>query len=284
MNSTPDTFHDLHLRVPAGLWAALREHCRLTGETASHVTATALAERLDIEHHTIYQVSTSGALVQGVFQGCVTVGDIRRHGDFGLGTFEDLDGEGILLDGVCWQARGDGTVRVAPDEALAPFWVATHFAAEAQYLLENITSWADLTARIDTLRLGANLFAALRLRGQFDRVHVRAACKSAPGTDLVTATRHQAEFRFEKITGTLVGFWTPAYARTLNVPGYHLHLLSDDHRHGGHVLDLEAARLSLELHTEQHLHLVLPETPGFLKADLTGDPSAALAKAEGIQS
>jgi acetolactate decarboxylase len=65
------------------------------------------------------------------------------------------------------------------------------------------------------------------------------------------------------------------------VPGYHLHLLSDDHCHAGHVLELQSRELELELHRESHLQLVLPETPSFLKADLSGDPAAALAKAEG---
>ena len=35
------------------------------------------------------------------------------------------------------------------------------------------------------------------------------------------------------------------------------------------------------MHRESHLQLVLPETPEFLKADLSGDPAAALARAEG---
>jgi acetolactate decarboxylase len=68
------------------------------------------------------------------------------------------------------------------------------------------------------------------------------------------------------------------------VPGYHLHLLSDDHSHAGHVFELEGNELSLELHRESHLQLVLPETPEFLKADLSGDPAAALARAEGGRS
>jgi acetolactate decarboxylase len=101
---------------------------------------------------------------------------------------------------------------------------------------------------------------------------------------LVSATRHQAEFDLQNISGTLVGFWTPGYARTINVPGYHLHLLSDDHRHGGHLLELAADSLQLGLHTESNLHLALPETAAFLAADLSGDPSAALATAEGNRS
>ena len=281
MMSHPDSVHNLHLRLPAGLWTALQAHCASTGESPNHAVTAALAGALAIEHHTLYQVSTSGALVEGVYQGCVSVGDIRRHGDFGLGTFDGLDGEAILLDGVCWQARGDGSVQVAPDSALAPFFVATHFAAATEATFKGVASFADLCQRLDGLRPSANLFVALRLHGHFERIKVRTACKSAPGTDLVSATSHQAEFELQNISGTLVGFWSPGYARTINVPGYHLHLLSDDHRHGGHLLELEAESLQLGLHTESNLHLALPETAAFLAADLSGDPSAALATAEG---
>ncbi len=284
MPCPPESSHLLDVRLGDGLFTALQERCRRTGENASHVIRKALAEALDLEHHTIYQVSTSGALVQGVYQGCVRVGELLKHGDFGLGTFEGLDGEGILLDGICWQACADGTVRQAPADALAPFWVATHFAADHRETLSAVSSWADLTARLDGLRDSANLFVAIRLRGVFERIRYRVACKAELGVDLVSATNAQATFDLENVAGTLVGFWTPSYARTINVPGYHLHLLSDDHRHAGHVLELESNELSLELNRESHLQLVLPETPGFLKADLSGDPAAALAKAEGDHS
>ena len=98
MATQPDSIHRVQLNLEGGLWEALQERCRRTGESADHVINSALAEALDLEHHTIYQVSTSGALVQGVYSGCVKVEDLLQHGDFGLGTFDGLDDEGILLD------------------------------------------------------------------------------------------------------------------------------------------------------------------------------------------
>jgi len=77
----------------------LQERCRRSGEGLDHVINCALAEALDLDHHTIYQISISGALVQGAYSGCVRVGTLLQPGDFGLGTFDGLDGEGILLDG-----------------------------------------------------------------------------------------------------------------------------------------------------------------------------------------
>ena len=276
--------HHLNVSLGDGLWDALHVLADRTGESVSHIVRRSLADTLDLDHHTIYQVSTSGALVQGVYQGCVRVADIKRHGDFGLGTFDGLDGEGIMLDGTCWQARSDGSVRVAPEEALAPFWATTFFAADRTATLPSVASWEDLTAQLDALRRSDNLFCAIRVEGTFERIDYRVACKSAHGTDLVSATSHQAEFSRQNIQGSLVGFWTPSYARTINVPGYHLHLLSADHQYGGHILDLEAKELTVQLHMDNHVHLALPETPAFLEADLKGDPAEALARAESKHS
>ena len=276
--------HHLNISVGDGLWDALNTLAERTGESISHIVRRSLADSLDTEHHTIYQVSTSGALVQGVYQGCVRVADLKRHGDFGLGTFDSLDGEGIMVDGTCWQACSDGTVRTAPDTALAPFWAATFFAPDTTTTLSSVSSWDDLTHQLDQLRPSDNLFCAIRVDGVFETINHRVACKSAHGTDLVAATSHQAEFFRSSISGCLVGFWTPTYARTINVPGYHLHFLSDDHQHAGHVLDLKASDLSVKLHMDNHVHLALPETPDFLSADLSGDPAKALATAESKHS
>jgi len=273
----------LNVSVSESLYQALQKRCLETGETIDHLVQDSLAKALGVEHHTLYQVSTSTALVQGVYQGCVNVGTIKSHGDFGLGTYDALDGEGLMLDGHVYQALGDGTVIEPADSASVPFWVSTEFEADRTVIVESVNSWEELCSQIDALRNSQNLFAAIRIDGVFDEIHYRVACKSAPGTDLVTATSHQAEFKLKDVTGTLLGFWSPTYARTFNIPGYHLHLLSGDHRHGGHVLGVRAKNLRLQVMDANNISMALPESPAFLKADLSGDPSAALSKAEGAQ-
>jgi acetolactate decarboxylase len=105
----------------------------------------------------------------------------------------------------------------------------------------------------------------------------------AHGTTLLQAAAVQPEFEFHDITGTLVGFWTPEYAKTLNVPGYHLHFISSDRTHGGHLLQCRGKELRLQMQREGEYHIALPETQDFLQANLTRDPTAALAQAEGEQ-
>ena len=65
------------------------------------------------DREVLYQVSTIDALMQGVFDGVQPVGEIRKHGDFGIGTFDALDGEMIVLDGVVYQAKADGQIYTA---------------------------------------------------------------------------------------------------------------------------------------------------------------------------
>ncbi len=271
----------LTVSISSALESALRERCRLTGSTPDHVVQEALARLLEVEHHTVFQVSTATALVQGVYQGCVTVGTIKRHGNFGLGTYDSLDGEGLMLDGRVWHAKADGSVVEASDGETAPFWVSADFKADRSAILSSVTGWDDLCAQLDRMRRSANLFAAVRIDGTFDRITYRVACKAAPGVGLVAATSHQAEFGMDKVEGTLLGFWSPSYARNFNVPGYHLHLLSRDRQRGGHVLGVQGHNLSVQIMDADNLAVALPHSGAFLEADLSQDPSAALSKAEG---
>jgi acetolactate decarboxylase len=104
-----------------------------------------------------------------------------------------------------------------------------------------------------------------------------------PGTKLVQAAAVQPEFEYRNVHGTLVGFWSPEYTKTLSIPGYHLHFLSDDHKGGGHLFECRGADLTLRLQRGTRFHLLLPETSSFLDADLRRDPSEDLEQAEGLQ-
>ena len=274
--------HDLHLKLPAGHWQALLRHCQQSGETQSAVVRKALSDYLDLDHHTLWQLSTSTAVVEGVFGGALQVKDLIDHGDFGLGTFEQLDGEGILLDGVCWQVRADGSVIKAPQEEAIPFWVATHFEAERHLTVSAIQSLQELGEQIDPVRPGANFFVAIRVKGVFEHVEMRTVSRVPEGMGLLEASNNQTTFKAENVSGSLVGFWSPTHTTSLNIPGYHFHFLADDHSSGGHVLDVKADALEVELDFQSNLRLALPETKQFLEADLSRDISEDLHQAEGV--
>lgn len=272
--------HLLQTHVSNSIWQALVERSASSGQSVSHIVQAALAESLDIEHHSIFQVSTSGAIVQGLYQGCVSVADLRRHGDLGLGTFEDLDGEMILIDGHCYQARSDGTVVEAADTELTPFASVVNFAADHEADVVDVSTYDAFIAEIDRMRTSDNGFVSIRATGTFSSIQVRTACKTESGVDLVEATSTQAVFDFADMAGTLVGFWSPAYTKSIAIAGYHMHFISADRQHGGHVLDLSSERIFVELNDVNDVRLAIPETAAFLGADLSADTSAALDIAE----
>jgi acetolactate decarboxylase len=269
----------LNCRLDETIFRALEETAASSGATVEHLVNLALSEFLGVGHHTMYQVSTAGSLVEGVYQGAISVGTLREHGDFGLGTFDDLDGEMVLLDGKVYRVRSDGSVSEVEDDALTPFAVATRFEAGpvASIAVEDL---AELTATIDGLRESSNVFFAVRVDGHFDRMRVRVVCRTAPGVKLVQATANQVERELGPIGGTLVGFWSPPYASGLEVAGYHFHFLTDDRRAGGHVLDCRGSDLRAQIQVEGSVHVALPDNRAFLSADLERDPTADLAQAE----
>lgn len=269
----------LSCAISESLMTALQARKRATGEPINHIVMRALAEHLEVEHATLFQVSTSGALVEGISQGVVTVGELKRHGDLGLGTFADLDGEMVVIDGRCWRVPGTGAIQEAADSDLVPFAVVTAFRPERTVELGSVASMDNLLEQLDGLRNTNNLFFAVRIDGRASYVHARAVCKSA-GAGLVEVAAHQVDFEFRDVSGTIVGFWSPEYAKSVNIRGWHLHFLSEDRSSGGHLLDIAGAGLIAQVQHLDDFRMAIPENPEFLKADLTADPSAILERVE----
>jgi acetolactate decarboxylase len=267
-------------RIPDSLHAALERRMNENKETCDHIVAEALSERLETPIHTLFQVSTSAALVEGVYQGAVRVSRLLSHGDFGVGTFVDLDGEMAVLDGICYQIVANGTVAQVEGDRLIPYAVVTRFSSDRRADHQEVRDFAALAAACDRLREPNNVFYAFRANGAFQTVTTRVMKPVAKGTTLSAAASVQQEFRFEELRGTLVGIWSPAFASSFSVPGYHFHFLSEDRKRGGHVLDCRASEVQIEGCAMNEMHVSLPETKDFLQADLTRDPQADLMKAE----
>jgi acetolactate decarboxylase len=266
--------------IPASLKGELDAEVARTKRTVSSVVTAALAQYLEKPIHTVFQVSTSGALVAGVYDREVSVRAILEHGNFGLGTFANLDGEMVVVDGHVYQVKGSGQVLEAPGDAGAPFAVVTWFEPETDVSIPPVDGFKDLQTQCDGFRGSGNIFYAIRLDGFFKRVRTRAVKPPEPGTRLIDAAKAQSEFNFADIEGTLVGLWSPGFSSAFSVAGYHFHFLSADRQHGGHLLDVAADSLRLRVEALTDFHLALPESEAFLKADLSKNTAEELAYAE----
>jgi len=226
----------------------------------------------------MYQVSTSAALVEGVYSGSISSSTVLEHGDFGLGTFEALGGEMVVLDGQIYQIGGE--VRLRSDDFLVPFAAVTPFHAESSFEVGRFATLQELEAACDRHRPSDNLFYALRLDGIFQSVHARAVHPVPNGTRLLDAAKTEFEFQFHDLEGTLVCIWSPRYSSSFSVPGYHFHFISADRTKGGHVLNCSARQLHARIQTVSEYTVQLPETGSFLTTNFDKDPASDLAKAE----
>jgi acetolactate decarboxylase len=266
--------------ISKSLQSALEKLSRETGESISQLISTALAHCFDVPQHTLFQISTSGALVQGVYERAVSSRFLLNYGDFGLGTFENLDGEMVVLDGAIYQVRSDGKVLKIVGDVGTPFAVMTHFSPDEDHTIENASTFEEITEICDQYRDSENLFYAIRIDGRFAHIHTRAMAATIDGLPLAKAAAIQPEVEFSDVEGTLVGIWAPQFSSALNIAGYHFHFLSEDRTKGGHLLECSGKNLRVRVERLNDFHLSLPESEEFLRADLTRDTSKDLAYAE----
>jgi acetolactate decarboxylase len=220
----------------------------------------------------LYQTSLMSALIAGLYEGDITYGEIRKHGDFGLGTFNDLDGEMVGFDGTFYQLRSDGSARPVTADQKTPFAVVTFFRPELELNMVQQVAKSDFLATIEKAT-NANLFSAVRVDGTFDEVRTRTVQRqSRPFPPLTEATKHQAEKIFTNVRGTLAGFRTPAYAQGIGVAGFHLHFLRQDKQAGGHALDYRIRTGKVQICTVHDLQIELPASAEFLKTNFE-DPA-----------
>lgn len=223
-----------------------------------------------IARHTIFQNSLMTALLDGIYDGELTIGDILGKGNFGLGTFDALDGEMLILDGVCHQLTSDGKARVADLDQRTPFTVVTNFVPRLCLDAPKAMVRSELSSFIDAAEPSHNFFTAVKITGRFKEVRVRTVTKQEkPYPPMSEAVSADAEHTFSDVSGVIGGFRTPAYAKGIGVPGCHVHFINDEHTRGGHVLDYTVDEAVIELCPGTDMELHLPVTAEFLGGHLS---------------
>lgn len=236
--------------------------------------------------HEIYQSSTLTALLDAVYDGGLTYGELEQHGDFGLGTFNALDGEMVAVDGAFFHLHADGSATPVADGERTPFAAVAFFRGDEERTIDGPRTRAQVEADLDGILPTHNLFYALRIDGTFREISTRTVARQErPYRGLTEAAAGQVEQVLHDVTGTIAGFRSPDYAQGLTVAGYHLHFIDDSRSRGGHVLDFTVDTARVRIDQDPGLHVELPETAAFFAADLDGhDDDAEIRQAEGPQA
>ena len=259
----------------------IKKNKTITAILATTLLALLLFGPCTAQDDVLFQVSTIDALMQGVFDGFYSFNDLMAQGDFGIGTFDALEGEMIALDGDYYQVKADGVAYLVQENMTAPFATVTRFEVDQTAALENAANFTELARQLDRHLPSRNAFYALRIDGTFPYVQTRSVpAQEKPYPRLAEAVKNQSVFNFTNVTGSMVGIWAPEFAKGVNVPGYHLHFITEDRKAGGHILDIQVANATAQVDVTAGFAMQLPSSGDFYEVDLTGDLQEELEKIE----
>jgi len=239
------------------------------------------------EKDTLYQVSTLNALMLGNYDGVISCSELLSHGDTGVGTFDGLNGEMIVLDGKVYQAKEDGSVAIVNGEVTTPFAEVAFF--DGDFVLEDLTQIEDMDA-LKTLLTDSildetdnpNMFFMAKIPGNFKQILVRSeAAQSKPYAPLAEVLKEQTEYVYEDLSGTIVALYCPDYINGLGLAGWHFHFISEDYSKGGHVLDVSLSSGEAQIDLISGFHMLLPQDEAFAELELAQDMSEKTNAVEG---
>ena len=232
----------------------------------------------------LFQVALLQSLMQGEYDGVVSVKELKTYGDTGIGTFQSVNGEMIVLNGEVYRAIWDGSVEIVPDDETVPFSNVTFFDEDIVNSGINATSIEALKEFFDSVVLehGRNQFYMAKVTGKFSSMHVRSELsQKEPYKPLAEALKtDQREFLYKDISGTVVALYCPDYMDGLNTPGWHLHFISDDGEKGGHVLDLKIENAAVAMDIISEFAMVIPNRESFNGKSLATDMKDDIRKVE----
>lgn len=207
---------------------------------------------------TITHAGTIADLNRGQYAGFMAVSNVLRYGDFGLGTFDGLDGEMILYSGQVFRADTDLKPALVDSSVTTPFAVVSFFAADRMFDVERMDQ--KLFERALAMRRKNDLLPqAVQVHGVFSHLEIRSVPRQeTPWRPLaeVVAT-DSVKQAFTNIAGRMVGYYMPAPFGGIHPEGFHFHFISDDRSVGGHVLGFAIAQARIEVDSSPRIQVLV---------------------------
>jgi len=229
----------------------------------------------------ISQFSTINSLMCGLYDAEFNYARIKKCGDFGIGTFNALDGEMVALDGRFYQVKSDGSINNVTDSMKSPFCLVKFFQAGEKIQLNGERDYNGIIEKLEHSIASKNLFYAARIDGKFKYIKTRSVPRQGkPYKKLADAAKEQSVFEFKDIEGTLVGFRFPDYMSEINMAGWHFHFISRNGLAGGHVVGCVANNGTIGIDEASNFCLKLSRMDSFRDAALHKPDKQVLEKIE----
>lgn len=223
----------------------------------------------------ITQISTLQALLESCYEGIMPIGELKKNGSFGLGTFNNLDGELVMLEGKVYKVKSTGQVIEVDDCETTPFANVTFPSPKAQVKgtiksADKIDTFQKLKNLILSKIKNPNLPHAIKIAVKMNKITTRSVpAQKRPYPRLVEVVKNQSIFEKKNISGWIVGFYFPKYFQGVNAVGLHLHFLSNDKTFGGHILKTDVQSGEYSLFRKNGFEMILPQEGDFANAQLS---------------
>ncbi len=196
----------------------------------------------------LFQYSSKERFLAKEYDSEYSIKQLLKNGDTGLGTFNGVDGEMIVENGIVYQVKGTGEVVISPMSSYTPLAIVKNFNADTTFSISSKLSREQIENILTPILKKHNNVAAIRIDGLFESIKSRSVFKSEkPYPTLSEIVEEQQVFNFEKIDGSIIGFWYPLHFDGVNFPGYHFHFLSKARNGGGHLLDCTSSNVTVKI-------------------------------------
>ncbi|MFC4218946.1 acetolactate decarboxylase [Flagellimonas marina] len=196
-------------------------------------------------HYNSVEAFISGKLYDGNY----TYKALLEHGDFGLAAAHKIDGEVTILDGKIYQTKANGKTSELKLKDRTPLAFVSDLSVDLTWTIDKTFTKETLEKHLKNRLKKTDYIYAIKISGTFNTLKTRTyrPVLSQSYPEFSEVVKNQQLFKIHNVIGSIVGFFVPPSLKGVNVPGFHFHFLSEDKKHGGHVLDLEIDKALVEV-------------------------------------
>jgi len=206
----------------------------------------------------LFQVSSFNTFSLGNYRGSMTYRELSHYGDFGIGTFEGLNGEMIAIDGMFYQILVDGKPAPVDVNIKTPYATVTFFDPDQTVISSTTLNYSELMDYIDSILPDKDTIFAIKVTGFYSYAKTRSVPgQIEPYLPLIDVLKNQSIFLSHDVQATAIGFWFPQSFDGIDSVGYHFHLITNDRTAGGHLLDCTIRNATIQIDPTSKFHLVL---------------------------
>lgn len=224
--------------------------------------------KADTIRNNLYTVGVGAGLIGGLYDGNYSYRSLKQHGNFGLGAPDKLDGELVVFQGKVYQTQHTGKTFQVDDRQLTPFAMVNFFQPDKKITIGNVNK-ESLFHILDSVLTNVNGLYAIHVSGKFSYLKTRAfpPVKEHDHTPLAAMLHLQHFFEFNNVKGDLIGYRLPSYMDNTNISGYHFHFLAAQKDAGGHIIDLKADNITIEIDQLDSYTVHVPSNSDFEQFD-----------------